>query len=182
MRKDVPTSIYSWLKERPNVVKTAVSSTSQSVDTVEPGVWRRNFPWVFASKFWWGWAIAGTSFDLSTGRLAGGKMQKNFDLSTGQSSRGIPTGIGLRRCRTGRKRCMLWPGIWLEHFYGGKWLGIAYFLTSVFPRAVSPATSRKESRTYPFNQVRLRFTPVLPLEHPWFMLGLLHQTKPKLWV
>ena len=55
------------------------------IRTVEPGVWRRNFPGVLAYKFWWSELLrghtAGTNFDLST---AVGKMQMNFDLSTGQ--------------------------------------------------------------------------------------------------
>lgn len=44
----------------------------------------------------------------------------NFDLSTGQLSRKVPTGISLCRCRIGRRKCMLRPGIWLDHFYDGE--------------------------------------------------------------
>ena len=39
---------------------------------VEPWVWRRNFPWVFAYKFWWASYcrdVLQANFDLPTGRL-----------------------------------------------------------------------------------------------------------------
>ena len=47
--------------------------------TVEPGVWRRNFPWVLAYKFWYGELLqghaAGNNPDLSIGRLAVGRSR-----------------------------------------------------------------------------------------------------------
>ncbi len=88
----------------------------------------------------------------------GVRISINFCLSilvgwvtTGMKFWGIPTGIGLRRCRIGSKRCKLWLEICLEPFSGRKWLGIACFTTSVFPiRTVFPATSRKRNRaTFP---------------------------------
>lgn len=49
----------------------------------------------------------------------------------------IPSGIVLSRCRIRerfcRKRCILSPAIWLEHFYDRKWFGIAYPLHLFFP-------------------------------------------------
>ena len=102
----------------------------------------RELPYIF----WCGELLQGhapgKNFDPSTGRLAVGRMQTSFDLSTGQLSGGIPIETGLKECVIGRKGCMLWPGIWLEQFYDGK---VHYFLhLFLLIRAVFPATYRKE--------------------------------------
>lgn len=109
---------------------------------VEPRVWYRNFPKFLFINSDWGELLQGQTLTSQQvgyiiGQLAVGKSQKNFDLSAGQLSRGIPAGIVLSRCRIRericRKRCMLSPAIWLEHFYAGNWFGIAYPLHLFFP-------------------------------------------------
>ncbi len=96
------------------------------------------------AKFCWRRANAGTNFDLSTGRLAGGKHAEELWPLKRSIERGSPTGISIRRRRIGRMRGVLWPGIWLEFFTMGKWLGIAYFLHLFFLLDMYfPATSRR---------------------------------------
>lgn len=69
----------------------------------------------------------GTNFDLSTGRLAVREIQKNFDLPTNQSIQWIWARIGFGKYRIGRMRCVLWPRIWLEHFFNGKAVFFFFF-------------------------------------------------------
>ena len=100
--------------------------------TVAPWLWRWNFSWVFASKFWWVRANAGT----------------NFDLSTGQLSRWIPVEIGLR--------LIAWDacfdrefGSSIFFFWWESGLELHIFSTTVFPiRAVFPPTLEKESSNF----------------------------------
>ena len=69
-------------KDPPNVIDGLVCQILGTCWVVYCGalIVALKFSWVFASKFWWVRANAGT----------------NFDLSTGQLSRWIPVGIGLR--------------------------------------------------------------------------------------
>ena len=110
------------------------------------------------------------NFGLSTSRLAIGRM--NFDLSTGQLSRGISTEIGLSRCRIGR-------GFDLSVFTVEGGLKSHIFLHLFFLlEALFPATSRKKSsnflprvRTYPFSMERGRNKEEIPIARP--PLGIL---------
>lgn len=94
---------------------------------------------------------------------------------------GIPYQSFLRRCRIGYKRCMLWPGIWLEPFYDGKvaWNRIFPTFSSLLDLYSPPLLEKINGssfspidRTYPFNtavrkkskgcNVRLSFKRKIP--------------------
>ena len=91
--------------------------------------------------------IAGKNFDLSTGRLAGGKHAEELWPLNRLTEQGTLTGISLRRCRTGRMSVCFDREFEFGVFIMGKWLRIAYFPTSVFPIIpVFPAISRTKNR------------------------------------
>ena len=75
--------VFPRFSRKKNRATFSPESEPYPFSTVEPGVWRRNFPGVLAYKFWWSELLqghtAGTNFDLAVGN-----MQMNFDFSTGQ--------------------------------------------------------------------------------------------------
>ena len=90
---------------------------------------------------------ARTNLDLSTGPLASRKHAEELLHLKKSIERGTPTGISLRRRKTGCMRGMFWLGIWLERSHDGKVAWNCIFPTSVFPFwSVFPATSRKKNR------------------------------------
>ena len=125
------------------------SSVSRIVET---GIWRRNFPWVSAYKFWWSELLQGHAIGTNFWPLNSGRKNAEELWPLNRSiERGIPTGSGLRRCRTDCKSVCFDRASGFElHIF----LHLFFLLELYFPYFYKKnwATFSPRVRTYPFSR------------------------------